>query len=232
MTTAPSPRWSMSASKCRTSRSRRRIRLPRSVPVRLSPTASWSSSGVRLRRRSSRSAIGIVRVVGGVVAALDDRRGAHGVVRLRRHALDPGLELNVGGGLTIGAYDHLTWHHGPRVSPRPRSRPLQHWRARERGARRQADHAATAHRGRARRLSLPRRTPGGSARRIRSRVVLEPPSRKQPGRSRFKKGLEAVQAAAGGPRRCRGWVLARRVTQRGNSRKNPVSTGGSRTSAG
>ena len=40
-----------------------------------------------------------------------------------RHALDPGLELNVGGGLTIGAYDHLTWHRGPRVSPRPESLP-------------------------------------------------------------------------------------------------------------
>ena len=39
-----------------------------------------------------------------------------------RHALDPGLELNVGGGLTTGAYDHLIWHHGPRVSPRPESR--------------------------------------------------------------------------------------------------------------
>ena len=39
-----------------------------------------------------------------------------------RHTLGPGLELNVGGGLTIGAYDDLTWHQGPRVSPRPESR--------------------------------------------------------------------------------------------------------------
>ena len=48
-----------------------------------------------------------------------------GTLRYRHalHALDPGLELNVALGLTIGAYDHLTWHHGPRVSPRPRSQP-------------------------------------------------------------------------------------------------------------
>ena len=39
-----------------------------------------------------------------------------------RHALGPGLELNVGGGVMIGAYDDLTWHQGPRVSPRPESR--------------------------------------------------------------------------------------------------------------
>ena len=46
-----------------------------------------------------------------------------GTLRYRR-ALDPGLELNVGGGLTIGAYDHLIWHQGPRVSQRPESLPF------------------------------------------------------------------------------------------------------------
>ncbi len=44
-----------------------------------------------------------------------------GTLRYRR-ALAAGLELNVGGGVTIGVYDHLTCHHGPRVSPRPESR--------------------------------------------------------------------------------------------------------------
>lgn len=46
-----------------------------------------------------------------------------GTLRYRR-VLDAGLELNVGGGLTTGVYDHLIWHRGPRVNPRPESMPL------------------------------------------------------------------------------------------------------------
>ena len=41
-----------------------------------------------------------------------------------RRALDTGLELNVGGGLTTGVYDHLIWYRGPRVNPRPEIMPL------------------------------------------------------------------------------------------------------------
>ena len=44
----------------------------------------------------------------------------HGTVTLRyRRTLDSALELNVGAGLTAGAYDHLTWH--PDAGPNPRS---------------------------------------------------------------------------------------------------------------
>ncbi|MCY4075413.1 MAG: hypothetical protein OXH04_08305 [Acidobacteria bacterium] len=46
-----------------------------------------------------------------------------GTLRYRR-ALDTGLELNVGGGLSTGVYDHLVWYRGPRVNPRPESMPL------------------------------------------------------------------------------------------------------------
>lgn len=37
-----------------------------------------------------------------------------GTLRYRR-ALSPTLELNLGAGLTTGAYDHLTWHPGARL---------------------------------------------------------------------------------------------------------------------
>lgn len=46
-----------------------------------------------------------------------------GTLRYRR-ALHTGLELNVGGGLTAGVYDHLIWYRGPRVNPRPEIMPL------------------------------------------------------------------------------------------------------------
>ena len=41
-----------------------------------------------------------------------------------RRALDTGLELNVGGGLSTGVYDHLVWYRGPGVNPRPESMPI------------------------------------------------------------------------------------------------------------
>ena len=83
----------------------------------------WSESwGLSLRRSAT---------VGEHMASYDYGDGTRtggrgfrhwtGTLRYRR-ALDAGLELNVGGGGTIGVYDHLTWHHGPRVSPRPESR--------------------------------------------------------------------------------------------------------------
>ena len=83
----------------------------------------WSESwGFSLRRSTT---------VGEHMASYDygdgtrtgGRRFRHwtGTLRYRR-ALDAGLELNVGGGATLGVYDDLTWRHGPRVSPRPESR--------------------------------------------------------------------------------------------------------------
>ena len=83
----------------------------------------WSESwGFSLRRSTT---------VGEHMASYDygdgtrtgGRNFRHWTGTLRyRHALGPGLELNVGGGVMIGAYDHLTWHQGPRESPRPESR--------------------------------------------------------------------------------------------------------------
>ena len=83
----------------------------------------WSESwGFSLRRSTT---------VGEHMASYDygdgTRTGSHGfrhwtgTLRYRR-ALERGLELNVGGGVTFGAYDHLTWHQGPQVNPRPDSR--------------------------------------------------------------------------------------------------------------
>ncbi len=83
----------------------------------------WSESwGFSLRRSTT---------VGEHMASYDygdgtrtggrDFRHWTGTLRYR-HALGPGLELNIGVGLMFGAYDHLTWHQGPRVSPRPERR--------------------------------------------------------------------------------------------------------------
>ena len=83
----------------------------------------WSRSwGLSLRRSMT---------VGEHMASYDygdgtrtgGRRFRHwaGTLRYRRD-LDGVLELNVGGGLAFGVYDHLTWPGGPQVSPRPKSR--------------------------------------------------------------------------------------------------------------